>query len=54
MIASRIVFEGIVPVFTQLPPTVLRRSTIAARRRSLAAWTAARWPAGPEPMTSSS
>ena len=54
MTASRIVFDGIVPVFTQAPPTALRFSTIATRRRSFAAWIAAFCPAGPEPMTSSS
>src|SRR6266540_6288625 len=54
MTASRIVFDGIVPVFTHAPPTAFRLSTIATRRRSFAAWIAAFWPAGPDPMTSSS
>ncbi len=50
--ASRSVFDGIVPVFVQTPPSVSRRSITATRRPSLAAWMAARWPPGPEPMTS--
>ena len=47
MIASRIVFDGIVPLFTHDAADALRRSTIATRRRSFAAWIAARCPPGP-------
>src|SRR5438309_9364701 len=39
-----------VPVSRQTPPTIRRFSTTATRFPSLAAWTAARWPAGPLPM----
>jgi hypothetical protein len=42
---------GIVPVFTQTPPTISRFSQIPTFFPSLAAWTAARWPAGPVPRT---
>jgi hypothetical protein len=49
-IASRRVLLGIVPVSTQTPPTSRRFSTTAARFPSLAAWIAARCPAGPLPM----
>ena len=48
--ASRKVLLGMVPVATQMPPRVVRRSTIATRRPSFAACTAPRWPAGPLPM----
>src|SRR4051812_47308515 len=48
------VFDGIVPVLTETPPRWRRRSTRATRRFSFAAWMAAFWPAGPEPMTRSS
>src|SRR6185437_6470131 len=52
--ASRRVFDGMVPVFVQTPPSVSRRSTTATRRPSLAAWMAARWPPGPHaPVLSS-
>ena len=51
MTASRIVFDGTVPVLMQTPPTMSRRSTTAARLPSFAAAMAAFWPAGPEPMT---
>jgi hypothetical protein len=40
-----------VPVFVQTPPTISRRSTTAARLPSFAAWIAAFWPPGPEPIT---
>ncbi len=52
--ASRSVLDGIVPVFAQTPPTMLRRSITATRLPSFAAWIAAFWPAGPEPITSRS
>src|SRR6476469_845234 len=45
------VFEGMVPVFTQSPPIMERASTTATRFFILEAATAARWPEGPEPMT---
>ena len=50
MAASRRVFEGMVPVRTHTPPTPEARSTTATRLSSFAAWIAARWPPGPEPM----
>src|SRR6185295_12483141 len=40
-----------VPVLMQTPPTTSRRSAMATFFPSLAACTAARWPAGPVPMT---
>ena len=43
-----------VPVLVQTPPTTLTASTTATRRPSLAAWIAAFWPAGPDPITSMS
>ena len=49
--ASRSVLDGMVPVLMQTPPTMSQRSTMAARRPSLAAAMAAFWPAGPDPMT---
>jgi len=49
--ASRKVLDGIVPVFTHTPPTARERSTTAARLPILAAWIAARWPEGPDPIT---
>jgi hypothetical protein len=39
---------------TLTPPTTAVFSTTATRLSSLAAWIAARWPAGPEPITSKS
>ena len=42
MVASRSVFEGIVPVRTQTPPMAILRSISATRLPSLAAWIAAR------------
>src|SRR5207249_3232677 len=53
-IAWRSVFDGIVPVWIDTPPTRPRRSTTATRLPSFAPWTAARWPPGPEPITSRS
>jgi hypothetical protein len=38
----------------QTPPTIVCRSTTAARRPSFAAAIAAFWPPGPEPSTSTS
>src|SRR2546425_556709 len=52
--ASRNVFEGMVPVLMQTPPTTSRRSQMPTLFPSLAACTAARWPAGPVPMTNRS
>src|SRR5262252_6213381 len=52
--ASRRVLLGIVPVLMQTPPMTVLRSTMATRLLSLAAWMAARCPAGPEPMTTMS
>ena len=49
--ATRRVLEGIVPVWIETPPRRWRRSTTATRLPSLAAWMAAFWPLGPEPMT---
>ncbi len=48
--AARSVFDGTVPVLVETPPSTSARSTIAVRLPSFAAWTAARWPAGPDPM----
>ena len=45
------VLEGMVPVLMQTPPTTVRASTTTTRLFILDAATAARWPAGPEPMT---
>jgi hypothetical protein len=42
--------EGIVPVATHTPPTAGARSITATRFPSLAAWMAARWPPGPDPI----
>jgi hypothetical protein len=39
--ASRSVFDGIVPVLMQTPPTHCCRSTMATRRPSLGPWMAA-------------
>ncbi len=50
MAASRSVFEGMVPVRTQTPPTPVVRSIMATRLPSLAAWMAARCPPGPDPI----
>src|SRR5262245_42762965 len=53
--ASRIVFEGIVPECRQTPPgPAPRRSTIATRLFILAAAMAPFWPAGPLPITNRS
>jgi hypothetical protein len=52
--ASRNVLLGMVPVSTQMPPTHRFFSTTATRLPSLAAWTAARWPAGPLPIATRS
>ena len=52
--ASRRVFDGIVPVLTQTPPIMVRRSATATRFPSLAAAIAAFCPPGPEPITSRS
>ncbi len=49
--ASRSALLGIVPVLIATPPTTSRRSTMHTRRPSFAAWTAARCPAGPLPIT---
>ncbi len=54
MTASRIVLDGMVPVLMQTPPTIIGRSTIAARLCSFAAAIAAFCPAGPEPITNRS
>src|SRR3954469_1253501 len=40
-----------VPVWIETPPRRSRRSATATRLPSLAAWIAARWPPGPEPIT---
>src|SRR5580658_2214429 len=48
------VLEGMVPVLMHTPPTTERASTTATRLFILDAATAARWPAGPEPMTTRS
>src|SRR4051812_19717965 len=53
-IAWRSVFDGIVPVWIDTPPTRSRRSTTATRLPSFAPCTAARCPPGPEPITSRS
>src|SRR6185437_11335990 len=45
------VFEGMVPVLMQTPPTTERASTTATRFFILEAATAARCPEGPEPIT---
>ena len=45
---------GMVPVLMQTPPTTSLRSMMPTFLPSLAAWTAAFWPAGPVPMTSRS
>src|ERR1700722_8565444 len=45
------VLDGMVPVLTQTPPSMLGRSTIATRRSSFAAAMAAFWPPGPDPIT---
>src|SRR5882672_2253224 len=45
------VFEGMVPVLMQTPPTTARDSTTATRFFILEAATAARCPEGPEPIT---
>jgi len=52
--ASRSVLDGMVPVLMHTPPTTDLRSAMATRLPSLAAWMAARWPAGPVPSTSRS
>ena len=52
--ASRSAFDGIVPVFTQTPPSICPRSTIATRAPSFAVWMAAFCPAGPEPIATRS
>ncbi len=40
-----------VPVLTSTPPSMGNRSSTATLLSSFAAWIAALWPAGPEPMT---
>src|ERR1051326_1149296 len=45
------VLLGTVPVLTPAPPTISRCSTTATWRPHFAPWIAARWPAGPEPIT---
>ena len=52
--ASRSVLEGIVPVWMDTPPRRSLRSATATRLPSFAAWMAAFWPEGPDPMTSMS
>ena len=52
--ASRRVLDGIVPVFTQTPPIIPRRSTTHTRLPSFAAAMAAFCPPGPDPITSRS
>lgn len=52
--ASRSALLGMVPVWMQPPPIMSRRSTTATRLPSLAAATAAFWPAGPLPITARS
>ena len=52
--ASRSALLGMVPVWMQTPPIISRRSTTATRLPSLAAATAAFWPAGPLPITARS
>src|SRR5216684_1311813 len=49
--ASRMVLLGMVPVLMAAPPITSIFSTSAARLPNLAAWIAARWPAGPDPIT---
>src|ERR1700678_1677645 len=46
--------EGMVTVLMHTPPTIERASTTTTRLPNLAAATAARWPAGPEPITTRS
>src|ERR1700721_308372 len=48
------VLEGMVPVLIHTPPTMERASTTTTRLPNLAAATAARCPAGPEPITTMS
>src|ERR1700677_584954 len=48
------VLEGMVPVLMHTPPTMDRASTTTTRLPNLAAATAARCPAGPEPITTRS
>src|ERR1700722_17945307 len=48
------VFDGMVPVLMQTPPTTARDSMTATRFFILEAATAARWPEGPEPITTKS
>src|SRR5579875_679986 len=45
------VLLGIVPLLTHTPPISCCFSIRATRLPDLAAWMAARWPAGPEPIT---
>ncbi len=49
--ASRSALLGIVPVLIAAPPTTSARSITHTLFPSLAAWIAARWPAGPLPIT---
>ncbi len=51
---SRRVFDGMVPVWMQTPPTISFRSTIATRFPNLAAAIAPFCPAGPDPITTRS
>ena len=53
MTASRSVLDGMVPVLTETPPIMCRRSTMATLP-SFAAAIAAFCPPGPEPITSRS
>src|ERR1700758_4864101 len=52
--ASRSVFDGIVPVLVQTPPSIRSCSISATDLPSLAAAMAAFCPPGPEPMTTRS
>ena len=42
------------PAVTLMPPTCGSRSTTATCFPSFEAWIAARWPAGPDPITTKS
>jgi hypothetical protein len=52
--ASRSVFDGMVPVWRHTPPTISLRSMTATLLPSFAAAIAPFWPAGPVPMTTRS
>src|SRR5215469_6882515 len=45
------VLLGMVPVLIAAPPITSIFSTSAARLPNFVAWMAARWPAGPDPIT---